>query len=204
VIEVLGEDDPGVLVRAGALASDPLNFTTGQGSAPLRTRCAEVEPSPSRGAVRCRRRGAARWRRARARKRRRGALSDHGSAVLRGQVRAALDRLVAGTATDPDTARWAQLLRPHRDRVLRFLDPATGGATNHQAERAGRPAVLARKQSAGNRTEGGAEARAVLARVFGTYRRQGRDILEAVVAWLGHGPGPILEFDPSAPPVPAQ
>ena len=57
-----------------------------------------------------------------------------------------------------------------------------------------RPAVIARKLSAGNRTEDGAETHAVLASVFRTYRRQGRDILEAVVELLRSGPGHVLTF----------
>ena len=61
----------------------------------------------------------------------------------------------------------------------------------------------ARKLSAGNRTEAGAAAHAVLASVFRTYRRQGRDILEAVAGLLRHGPGHVLEFDHIAMPVPA-
>jgi hypothetical protein len=92
---------------------------------------------------------------------------------------------------------------PHTS-VLRFLDHDEVDATNNLAEREGRPAVIARKLSAGNRTEEGAETHAVLASVFRTYRRQGRDILEAVVALLRHGPGHVLEFDHIAPPVPTE
>jgi hypothetical protein len=66
VVEVLGEDSQGVLVRDGFLAYDPPHFKTGQGSAHLLKRCAEVEPSKRRGAVRFSRRVAVRWRRARA------------------------------------------------------------------------------------------------------------------------------------------
>jgi hypothetical protein len=137
-------------------------------------------------------------------KRRRGVIGDHGYAVLRGKVHAELDRLLAGTYTDPGNARLAKLLRKHRDSVLRFLDHDLVDATNNLAEREGRPAVIARKLSAGNRTEEGAETHAVLASVFRTYRRQGRDILEAVVALLRHGPGHVLEFDHTAPPAPAR
>jgi hypothetical protein len=53
--------------------------------------------------------------------------------------------------------------------VLRFLDHDGVDATNNLAEREGRPAVIARKLSAGNRTEEGAETHAVLASVFRTY-----------------------------------
>ena len=203
VVEVLGEDYQGVLVSDCFLAYDPLNFTKSKCSAHLLKRCSEVEQSKSRGAVRLSRRVAALLRRAMALKRRRGTLSDHGSAVLRGKVHAELDRLLAGTYSDPDNARLAKLLRKHRGSVLRFLDHDEVDATNNLAEREGRPAVIARKLSAGNRTEAGAQTHAVLASVFRTYRRQGRDILGAVVALLRHGSGHVLEFDHTAPPVPA-
>jgi transposase len=172
VVEVLGDDYQGVLVSDCFLAYDPLNFTKSKCSAHLLKRCSEVEQSKSRGAVRFSRRVAALLRRAMALKRRRGTISDHGYAVLRGRVHAALDRLLAGTYTDPDNARLAKLLRKHRDSVLRFLDHDGVDATNNLAEREVRPAVIARELSAGNRTEGGAEAHAVLASVFRTYRRQ--------------------------------
>ena len=204
VVEVLGDDYPGVLVSDCFLAYDPLNFTKSKCSAHLLKRCSEIEKSKSRGAVGFSRRVAALLRRAMALKRRRGTIGDHGYAVLRGKVHAELDRLLAGTYTDPDNARLAKLLRKHRDSVLRFLDPDGVDATNNLAEREGRPAVIARKLSAGNRTEAGAETHAVLASVFRTYRRQGRDILEAVVALLRHGPGHLLEFDHIAAPVPTQ
>jgi transposase len=204
VIEVLGDDDQGVLVSDCFLAYDPLNFKKSKCSSHLLKRCSEIEQSKSRGAVRFSRRVAALLRRAMALKRRRGTIGGHGYAVLRGKVHAERDRLLAGTYTDPDKARLAKLLRKPRDRVLRFLDHDGVDATNNLAEREGRPAVLARKLSAGNRTEAGAETDAVLASVFRTDRRQGRDILEAVVALLRHGPGHVLEFAHIAPPVPAQ
>ena len=54
------------------------------------------------------------------------------------------------------------------------------------------------------RTDAGAETHAMLASVFRTYRRQGRDILEAVVALLRQGQGHVLEFDHTASPAPAR
>jgi transposase len=202
VVAVLGEDYPGVLVSDCFLAYDPLNFKKSKCSAHLLKRCSEIEQSKSRGAVRFSRRVAALLRRAMALKRRRGTLGAHGYAVLRGKVHAELDRLLAGTYTDPDNARLAKLLRKHRDGVLRFLDHDGVDATNNLAEREGRPAVIARKLSAGNRTDAGAETHAVLASVFRTYRRQGRDILGAVVELLRRGPGHALEFDHIPTPVP--
>jgi transposase len=195
VVEVLGDDYQGVRVSDCFLAYDPLNFTKSKCAAHLLKRCSEVEESKSRGAVRFSRRVAALLRRAMALKRRRGTISDHGYAVSRGKIHAELDRLLAGTYTDPDNARLAKLLRKHRDSVVRFLDHDGVEATNNLAEREVRPAVIARKLSAGNRTDAGAETHAVLASVFRTYRRQGRDILGAVVELLRHGPDHLLEFD---------
>jgi hypothetical protein len=63
---------------------------------------------------------------------------------------------------------------------------------------------VTRTLSAGNRTEEGAETHSVLASVFRTNRRQGRDILEAVVERLRRSPGHVLKLDHAAPPVPAQ
>lgn len=202
VVEVLGGDYPGVLVSDCFLAYDPLNFTKSKCAAHLLKRCSEVERSKSWGAVRLSRRVSALLRRAMALKRRRGPPSDHGYAVLRGKLHAELDRLLAGRYTDPDNARLAKSLRKHRDGVLRFLDHDFVDATNNLAEREVRPAVIARKLSAGNWTDEGAETHAVLASVFWTYRRQGRDILAAVVELLRRGPGPVLEFDHIPPTVP--
>ena len=62
-------------------------------------------------------------------------------------------------------------------------------------------ATAAGRGASTERTGAGAETHAVLASVFRTYRRQGRDILEAVVALLRHGPGHVLEFDHTAMPL---
>jgi transposase len=202
VVEVLGEDYQGVLVSDCFLAYDPLRFTKSKCAAHLLKRCAEVEQAKTRGAVRFSRRVAALVRKAMALKRRRGTIGDHGYAVLRGKLHAELDRLLAGTYTDPDNARLAKLLRKHRDSVLGFLDHDGVDATNNLAEREVRPAVIARKVSAGNRAEAGAETHAVLASVLRTLCRQGRPILEGLTALLRHGSGHVLEFDHvSAPEV---
>jgi len=202
VVEMLGADYQGVLVSDCFLAYDPLEFTKSKCAAHLLRRCSEVEQGKTRGAVRFSRRVAALLRKAMALKRRRGTMSDHGYAVLRGKLHAALDRLLAGTYTDWDNAKLAKLLRKHRGSVLGFLDHDGVAATNNLAEQEVRPAVIARKVSAGNRTEAGAEAHAVLASLLRTYRRQGRSILEGLTALLRHGPGQALEFDhiPSAAP----
>ena len=203
VVEVLGEDYAGVLVSDCFLAYDPLNFTKSKCTAHLLKRCSEVEQGKTRGAVRFSRRVAALLRKAMALKRRRGTMGDHGYAVLRGKIRAELDRLLAGKYTDPDNARLAKLLRKHRGSVLGFLDHDEVEATNNLAEREVRPAVIARKVSAGNRSASGAEAHAVLASVLRTLSRQGRPILEGLTALLRQGPGSVLDFDHVPAPGPA-
>jgi transposase len=204
VVEVLGEDFGGVLASDCFLAYDPLPFAKQKCLAHLLKSCREIEASKTRGAVRFSRRVAALLRRAMALKRRRGTIGDRGYAVLRGKIHAELDRLLAGELTDPDNARLAKRLRKHRAHLLNFLDHDGLDATNNLAEREIRPAVIARKLSAGNRTDKGAETHGVLASVFRTYRRQGRDILEGMVALLRRGPGYALEFDHTAPPAPAR
>lgn len=195
VVEVLGEEFAGVLVSDCFLAYDPLPFAKQKCLAHLLKSCREIEATKTRGAVRFSRRVAALLRKAMALKRRRGTISDRGDAVLRGKVHAELDRLLAGSYTDPDNARLARRLRKQREHLLRFLDHDKLDATNNLAEREIRPAAIARKLSAGNRTEAGAETHAVLASVLRTCRRQGRDVLSAIVMSLRQGPGYILEFD---------
>ena len=204
VVEVLGEEFGGVLVSDGFLAYDPLPFAKQKCLAHLLKSCREIEASKTRGAVRFSRRVAALLRKALALKRRRADLSPHGYAVARGRLHSELDRLLAGSLSDPDNARLAKRLRKHRAHLLNFLDHEGLDATNNLAEREIRPAVIARKLSAGNRTEAGAETHAVLASILRTCRRQGRDILASLTALLRHGPGYAMEFDHTPPAAPTR
>jgi len=68
------------------------------------------------------------------------------------------------------------------------------------AEREIRPAAIARKRSAGNRTEARAETHAVLAGVLRTCRRQGRDILSCLAELLRNGPSHVIPFRHLRPP----
>jgi len=199
VVEVLGEDFGGVLVSDCFLAYDPLPFAKQKCLAHLLKTCGESERSKTRGAVRFSRRVAALLRKAMALKRRRGTIGDHGYAVLRGKIHVELDRLLSGTYSDPDNARLAK----QREHLLRFLDHDGVEATNNLAEREVRPAVIARKLSAGNRTEAGAETHAVLASVLRTCRRQGLGILDALGELLRRGPGHVIRLHPGCLSAPA-
>jgi hypothetical protein len=199
VVEALGEDFGGVLVSDCFLAYDPLPFAKQKCLAHLLKTCSEIEQSKTRGAVRFSRRAAALLRKAMALKHRRGKIGDRGYAVLRGKIHAELNRLLEGAYTDPDNARLAKRLRKQREHLLRFLDHDGLDATNNLAEREIRPAVIARKLSAGNRTEAGAETHAVLASVLRTCRRRGCDIIQTLEELIRRGPGHVVSFTPSSP-----
>jgi transposase len=192
VVEVLGEEIAGVLVSDCFLAYDPLVCEKQKCFAHLLKTCSEIEAAKTRGAVRFSRRVAALLRKAMALKGRRGGMSKHGYAVACGRIEAAMDRLMAGAYTDPDNARLAKRLRKHRAALFTFLTRDGVDATNNLAEREVRPAVIARKLSAGNRTDAGAETHAILASVLRTCRRQGRSILQALCDLLRADPGHII------------
>ncbi|MBI3682903.1 MAG: IS66 family transposase [Acidobacteria bacterium] len=99
------------------------------------------------------------------------------------QLEGRLDALIATTRqlTDPDNARFARRLRKHRQHLLRFLYVDGLDATNNQAERMVRPAVITRKTGGCNRTTGGAETHSILASILVTCRQQGFSIRDSLV-----------------------
>lgn len=86
-----------------------------------------------------------------------------------------LDALIAEGRrfTDPDNARLAKRLRKQREHLFTFLEMEEVEATNNQAERALRPAVIVRKTGGCNRTARGAGTHAVLASLLVTAKQQG-------------------------------
>lgn len=180
VEDVLGEAFGGTLISDCFLAYEPLDYEKQKCLAHLLKRCAKIEELKSRGAVRFSRRVAGLLRGAIALKKRRASMSEHGYRVACGRIEAAMNRLLESNLTDPDNIKLANLLEKHRDSLFRFLYEETVEATNNRAERALRPAVIARKLSAGNRTDVGADTHATIASVAQTYYQQGRDFLAAV------------------------
>lgn len=83
--------------------------------------------------------------------------------------------------SDPDNARFAKRLRKHRPHLLRFLYVDGLEATNNQAERMIRPAVIIRKTNGCNRSKPGAETHAILASVLVTCRQHSVPILDYLV-----------------------
>lgn len=83
--------------------------------------------------------------------------------------------------SDLDNRRFAKRLRKHRKHLLRFLYHDGVDATNNQAERMLRPAVIVRKTGGCNRTAAGAKTHAVLASLLVTARQRGLSPQEAMV-----------------------
>jgi transposase len=204
VVETLGDDFAGVVVSDCFLAYDPLVGPKQKCLAHLLRACGTLEALKTRGAIRFSRRVAALLRKAMALKRRRDRMTPYGYYLACHRLHRELDRLLAGTYTDPDNARLAKRLRKQRPHLLRFLKHDGLDATNNLAERELRPAVIARKLSAGNRTEAGAETHAVLASLLQTCRRRGHDILQMLGELLRHGPGHIVDLLNATPPNPTR
>jgi transposase len=80
--------------------------------------------------------------------------------------------------------------RPHaRGNRLRFRhDPTTVAPTHNAAERALRPAVLARQVSPCAKTDRGAPAYAACKRVLGTLKKSGSEVREKLTRLLGPSP----------------
>ena len=100
-----------------------------------------------------------------------------------------LNGLLLRTLTEPDNIRLANRFRKQRPHLLRFLYHDEVEPTNNRAERALRPAVIARKLSGCNRTEAGAQMHEVLASLAVTCRQQGLSFAELVRSALSLDPG---------------
>lgn len=200
VIEaVLGPDFAGTLGCDGFLAYDAVDYNQQKCLSHILHRCSEIEAVKSRGAVRFSRRVAALLRAAMRLKERRARLTEHGYRVACGRLEAALDRLLESHLTDPDNAKLARHLKKHRASLLRFLYEEVVEATNNRAERALRPAVISRKLSAGNRSDRGAEAHAIIASVAQTCHQQGKDFIEGVKDVLRSRTPRVLSLAGAAP-----
>ena len=85
---------------------------------------------------------------------------------------------------DPDNQRLLDELGRHHDRgnLLRFLDDPSIDATNNAAERALRPAVIARKVSHCSKNERGARAYEAFKSVTQTFKKRGESVIEGLVS----------------------
>ena len=153
VVKILGEAFAGVLVSDCCTAYDHQALT-----AWLKQKCvghllkdlSELNESKTRGAVRFARDVTAVLRAALALRDQKHTLAPADFAAQAAQLEAQLDALIDPRRqwTDPDNARLAKRLRKQREHLLRFLYVDGLDATNSQAERMLRPAVITRKTGA--------------------------------------------------------
>ena len=118
-------------------------------------------------------------------------ISLHGLYVATGRLVANMDRLLAKTFRDPANRRLAKHLRHEEPWLFTFLHCPGIEATNNAAERALRPAVVARKTWGGNRTENGAKTQQILISILTTCHQQGKDSFDRI-AKLFFSPTPIV------------
>ena len=186
VVDILGAEFAGVLNSDCFLAYDAkaLNDWLKQKCvAHLLRNLSEIEASKTRGAVRFARNVTALLRETLRLKAEKPDLPGKTFTKRATVLEEQLDQLIHERRqfTDPDNARFAKRLRKHREHLLRFLYVDELDATNNQAERQLRPAVITRKTTGCNRVAGGAEAHSILASVLVTCHQRAIPILDFLV-----------------------
>jgi transposase len=125
-----------------------------------------------------------------------GAITGHGLAVATGRLEARLEELLSRTFRTGPNVRLAKHLRHEQPYLFTFLHCPGLEATNNRAERALRPAVVARKVWGGNLTWRGARTQEILASVLRTCRQQGKDAFARIVGLLRWPTAQILDLVP--------
>lgn len=110
-----------------------------------------------------------------------------------------LDQLLAAPGTKPEERRLAARLQKRRGAIFTFLHQPEVAATNNQAERQLRPAVITRKLSCGNKTAEGARNWEVLASLAATCRQRGESFFDLVLQHLGPSERQGSGLSPPAP-----
>ncbi len=106
------------------------------------------------------------------------------------------EQLLTTPRGDPDDAqcrleeRLRQRLSKQQEHLFTFLDYPAVEATNNQAERQLRPAVISRKISCGNKTEAGAATWQVLASLAATCAQKGESFIQKVADAMVLHPSP--------------
>jgi transposase len=119
-------------------------------------------------------------------------------AIATGHIESAMDELIWKAYRTEANRRLAKHLRHEQPWLFTFLKcPDVAHATNNVAERAMRPAVIARKTWGGNRTEAGAEAQKILMSVLASCRQQGKDSFHRLVELLRSRVPTIMDIVPA-------
>ena len=127
-----------------------------------------------------------------------GEISEHGLRSATGRLEARLDRLLEKPYRHPANRRLAKHLEHERPYLFTVLYCPGLDATNHEAERAIRWMVIARKVWGGNRTWAGARTQQILVSVLRTCWQQGKDAFTRLVGLLHAPRRVILDIVPGA------
>jgi hypothetical protein len=92
-----------------------------------------------------------------------------------------MDRLLSQPRSQTGDVKVQNRLTKQRPHLLTCLQDLAAEPTNNRAERALRPAVIARKLSCGNRTDRGRVTWQILASLAQTCHQRGRDFLDLLV-----------------------
>lgn len=186
VVEIMGRSFKGVLVSDCFTAYDHKELADW-----LKQKCLahllkdlrQLESEKTRGAVRFAREVTQVLQDALALDKQRDALPPDEYAQQCEQLENRLDPLIHRDRrfSDPDNLRLAKRLRKHRPHLLRFLYIDGLDATNNQAERMLRPAVITRKTGGCNRTDDGAEAHAILSSILVTAKQKSIPIINLLI-----------------------
>jgi len=129
-----------------------------------------------------------------------GRISEHGLWTAAGRIQAQVGRLLERGWRSEANRRLAKHLRRQEPHLFTFLHCPEVEATNNRAERAVRPAVIARKVWGGNRTANGARTQQILASVLASCRQQGKDAFPRLVGLLRAPRAMILDLTPGLSP----
>jgi hypothetical protein len=102
----------------------------------------------------------------------------------RARIEAWCDRLVRQTVTQPGDVAVQNRLAKQWAHLLGCLREPAAEPTNNRAERALRPAVIARKLSCGNKTENGKRCWEILASLAATAQQKSEDFVDKLTAAL--------------------
>jgi len=107
-----------------------------------------------------------------------------------------MDRLLDKSFRSKLNRRFAKHLRHERPYLFSFLYCPDLDATNNTAERAIRPAVIARKTWGGNRTASGAKTQKILVSILRTCWQQRKDSFSALTKLMRSPHQMILDIVP--------
>lgn len=127
-----------------------------------------------------------------------GEISVHGQATAAGRIEVQLDRLLDKHYQTKANRRLAKHLDHEFPYLFTFLHCPEMEATNNRAERAVRPAVMARHLCGGSRTWNGARTQQNLTSVLRTCQQQGKDSFVMLVDLCRAPQAKVLELLPSS------